>query len=64
MLMEDLNGKLLERAELIAHQEEIDILLEEKMNTHKAEYEFALQVDEIDVRIQKVCSYVRELKAT
>jgi predicted PilT family ATPase len=60
--MEDLNGKLLERAELIAEQEEVDILLEQKKCNDHSGFDFAVELmnKTESIAIQMMKSYVGE----
>lgn len=52
--MEDLNAKLLERAELVAQQEEYEFLLDERMRLNGTEYEFAVQGEDLDRRTEEI----------
>lgn len=45
MLIEDLNGKLLQRAELIGHYEELEELLEFHKINSNFEYGFAIKLE-------------------
>lgn len=52
MLKEDLNGKLLQRAELIAQYEELEELIEFHRKQSQFEFDFAKKVERLDQQIQ------------
>ncbi|CAD8098718.1 unnamed protein product [Paramecium sonneborni] len=54
MLMEDLNGKLLQRAELIGQVEELEELIEFHKIQSNFEFTFATKIEQLDLQIQQL----------
>lgn len=50
MLIEDLNAKLLERAENISQREDMELLLDQQMQDNSVEYDYALDLEEISTK--------------
>ncbi|CAD8107558.1 unnamed protein product [Paramecium sonneborni] len=63
MLMEDLNAKLLQRAELIGHYEELEELLEFHKTNSTFEYSFAIKIEQLDKEIQSNFSSDQKIKS-
>ncbi|CAD8198271.1 unnamed protein product [Paramecium octaurelia] len=62
MLMEDLNAKLLQRAELIGHYEELEELLEFHKANSSFEYSLAIKLEELAQEIQNNFSSHQKIK--
>ncbi|CAD8099322.1 unnamed protein product [Paramecium sonneborni] len=54
MLIEDLNGKLLQRAELIGQVEELEELIEFHKIQSNFEFAFATKIEQLDLQIQQL----------
>ncbi|CAD8096747.1 unnamed protein product [Paramecium primaurelia] len=63
MLIEDLNAKLLQRAELIGHYEELEELLEFHKANSTFEYSFAIKLEQLDKEIQNNFSSDQKVKS-
>ncbi|KAL4509935.1 hypothetical protein ABPG72_010128 [Tetrahymena utriculariae] len=53
-LKEDLNGKLIQRAELVAQKEDLDQIFEQFINQYPEEYEYINEAYKIDVTIDEI----------
>ncbi len=61
MLKEDLNAKLLQRAEIVAQREELDEIFEGLKSSNKAEIQFYAEEAQLKEDLQKTSKYLNEV---
>ena len=61
MLKEDLNGKLLQRAELVAHREEMDEIFETMKTSNKGELTYYFEELDLKMEVQEIQKQLQEM---
>ena len=59
MLKEDLNGKLIQRAELVGHREELDEVYQKLRRNHKLEIEFYYEENRLNDSLKKISESIK-----